>query len=182
MLKFLTFGMQHSCSRFFRSNDMKVNTQQFEYEEYGSAEELSPADASLLQAAKNATRDAYAPYSRFRVAAALQLANGERVIGTNQENASYPVGICAERTGLSAAAALYPGVAVETIAVSYDNELGPSAHPITPCGICRQTLAEYQQRFHAPIRLVLGGLSGKVIVIPDAGYLLPFSFSSENMK
>ncbi|AWO02149.1 cytidine deaminase [Chitinophaga alhagiae] len=161
---------------------MKINTQQFSYEEYANAGELNPADASLLQAAKDATRQAYAPYSRFRVGAALQLANGQRVTGTNQENASYPVGICAERTALSAASAQYPGVAVETLAVSYDNELGPSQHPITPCGICRQTLAEYQQRFQAPIRLVLGGLSGKVIVIPDAALLLPLSFSSENMK
>lgn len=182
MLKFLIFGKQHACSRLFNTSSMKINTQQFSYEEYTSAADLSPADASLLQAAKDAARQAYAPYSRFRVGAALQLANGQRVTGSNQENASYPVGICAERTALSAAASLYPGVAVETLAVSYDNELGPSQHPITPCGICRQTLAEYQQRFRTPIRLVLGGLSGKVIVIPDAILLLPLSFSSDNMK
>ncbi|RPE12125.1 cytidine deaminase [Chitinophaga lutea] len=161
---------------------MKINTAQFVYEEYESAETLPPADAALLQAAKDATRQAYAPYSRFRVGAAAQLANGQVLTGTNQENASYPVGICAERTTLSAVSALYPGVAVETLAVSYDNEQGPSEQPVTPCGICRQTLAEYQQRFQRPIRLILGGLHGKVIVIPDAGHLLPLSFSADNMK
>lgn len=161
---------------------MQTRTQQVVYEEYNNADGLSPADASLLQAAKEATRHAYAPYSRFRVGAALQLANGERVIGTNQENAAYPVGICAERTGLSAASSLYPGIPVTTIAVSYDNEQGESLQPVSPCGICRQTLAEYQQRFGAPIRLILAGLSGKVIIVPDAGHLLPLSFSAESMK
>ncbi len=161
---------------------MKINTAQFDYEEYESAETLPPADAALLQAAKDATRQAYAPYSRFRVGAAALLTNGQVVTGTNQENASYPVGICAERTTLSAVSSFFPGVAVETLAVSYDNEQGPSEQPVTPCGICRQTLAEYQQRFQRPIRLILGGLRGKVIVIPDAGHLLPLSFSSDNMK
>lgn len=161
---------------------MKINTQPFEYEEYNSITELTPADAVLLRAAQAATADAYAPYSRFRVGAVAQLANGERVTGTNQENASYPVGICAERTTLSTASSLYPGVPVTTLAVSYNNEIGPSEAPITPCGICRQTLAEYQFRFKSPIRLILGGLTGKVIIIHDAGHLLPLSFSSDNMK
>ena len=123
----------------------------------------------------------YKGFEGDSLAAAL-LANGQVITGTNQENASYPVGICAERTTLSAVSALYPGVAVETLAVSYDNEQGPSEQPVTPCGICRQTLSEYQQRFQRPIRLILGGLQGKVIVIPDAGHLLPLSFSADNMK
>lgn len=161
---------------------MKTNTQAFTYEEYDGIEELSPADASLLRAAQAGTAKAYAPYSRFRVAAAALLANGEQVIGTNQENASYPVGICAERTALSTASSLYPGIPVTALAVSYDNGEGPSNEPISPCGICRQTMAEYQHRFQAPIRLIMGGLHGKVIVVNNAAHLLPFSFSADSMK
>lgn len=161
---------------------MEKKTQQISFEEHADASTLSPEDASLLQAAREATRYAYAPYSRFRVGAMLQLANGQRVMGTNQENASYPVGICAERTGLSAASSLYPDIPVQTIAISYDNELGVSDKPISPCGICRQTLVEYQQRFHAPIRLILAGLTGPILLIPDAGQLLPLTFSSNDMK
>lgn len=153
-----------------------------EFETYADSSALPAGEASLLQRARSATKDAYAPYSRFRVAAAALLANGEILTGTNQENASYPVGICAERTVLSAASSLYPGVPVQTIAVSYDNELAPSTEPIAPCGICRQTLMEYQARFNGPIRLILSGLTGKVIVVADSADLMPLSFSAKSMK
>lgn len=161
---------------------MAKKTAQIIYEEHDDESTLTPEEASLLRAAREATKQAYAPYSRFRVGAMLLMENGEMVTGTNQENASFPVGICAERVGLSAASSRYPGMPVRVIAVSYDNELGASDRPITPCGICRQTLAEYQQRFSAPIRLILAGLTGKIWVIPDSGALLPLSFSADDMK
>lgn len=161
---------------------MAKKTAQIIYEEHDDESKLTPEEASLLRAAREATKQAYAPYSRFRVGAMLLMENGEMVTGTNQENASFPVGICAERVGLSAASSRYPGMPVRVIAVSYDNELGASDRPITPCGICRQTLAEYQQRFSAPIRLILAGLTGKIWVIPDSGALLPLSFSADDMK
>ena len=151
------------------------------YEEYVSDRELSASDAELLKAAKNAIADAYAPYSRFRVGAAARLVNGEVVTGSNQENASFPAGICAERTLLSAVASRYPGVAIDTLAISYSNENGPSDRPISPCGICRQSLQEMEQRTGHPIRLVLGGLEGKVFVLPEAGQLLPLAFSAEEL-
>ncbi|HLZ87708.1 MAG TPA: cytidine deaminase [Puia sp.] len=152
------------------------------YEEYASAQELPAPDAFLLSRALAATRDAYAPYSRFRVGAAARLANGEVITGTNQENASYPVGICAERTLLSVAGALYPGVAIETLAVSYYNEHGVSERPIAPCGICRQSLQEFEQRTGRAMRVILGGASGKVIVLEGSGLLLPFAFSGDELK
>ena len=151
------------------------------YHVYDDASELPPADAGLLDAARKATVQAYAPYSRFRVGAAATLKNGSVVTGSNQENASFPVGICAERVLLSAVASLHPGEPVVTLAVSYINEDGPSGTPITPCGICRQSLAEYQSRTGTAIRLVLSGQSGPVWVIDDAGALLPLGFSSEDM-
>jgi len=147
---------------------------------YNSAEELNPNDEALLAAAREATKNAYAPYSKFLVGAVAALANGETVSGTNQENASYPVGICAERVLLSCIATLYPGIAVHTIAISYNNVNGDSTHPISPCGICRQSLAEYEERVNQPIRIVLSGLSGEVYIIEKASHLLPLSFSASD--
>src|SRR5579871_2506108 len=149
----------------------------FSYEEYASEADLPAADAVLLRAAKEATAHAYAPYSHFRVGAAARLTGGAIVTGSNQENASFPAGICAERTVLSAVAAQYPGAAVETVAISYRNENGPSDKPISPCGICRQSLQEAEDRTGQPIRLVLGGFTGKIIVIPRAAVLLPLGFT-----
>jgi cytidine deaminase len=153
----------------------------FQYEQYDSAEALEADDRALLIAAQQATRHAYAPYSRFRVGAAARLANGQTVTGTNQENASYPAGICAERTLMSTAASLYPGIAILTMAITYDNENGPSDTPISPCGICRQSLQEFEQRTHHPIRLILSGLKGEIFVIPRSVLLLPFAFTSEEL-
>jgi cytidine deaminase len=146
------------------------------YEEYGSDGELAAADAVLLQAAREVTVNAYAPYSRFRVGAAARLMNGVVITGVNQENASFPAGICAERTLLSVAAAQYPGMGIETLAISYRNENGASDKPISPCGICRQSLLEFEQRTGRAIRLVLGGMEGPIAVIPEACQLLPIAF------
>ncbi len=154
----------------------------FSFEVYDSITELNDADAQLLIKAKEALKHAYAPYSHFNVGATAILQNGVFVNGTNQENASYPVGICAERVLLSSASSQFPGVAIETIAISYYNENGISNKPASPCGICRQTLAEYEERQHQPIRLILGGLEGKVYIISKAAELLPLGFSSSDLK
>lgn len=155
----------------------------FEYLSYPDDTTLSSDDLKLLQEARTATANAYAPYSKFNVGAVMLLENGQLVRGTNQENASYPVGICAERVALSAASSLYPGVAVKTIAVSYHNLSGSSDTPISPCGICRQSLSEQENRQPGqPIRLIMGGLTGKVIILETTRHLLPFGFSAEDMK
>jgi cytidine deaminase len=143
---------------------------------------LEPADSLLLDAARKATEDAYAPYSKFRVGAAVRLRTGQILTGSNQENASFPAGICAERVTLSAASAAFPGTAITDLALTYINESGSSNHPISPCGICRQTLAEYEQRFGQSIRLILGGISGEIYVINRATDLLPFAFSSQELN
>lgn len=149
--------------------------------EYESSDELSNEDAALLQQARITTEQAYAPYSNFKVGAAALLANGAIVSGTNQENASYPVGICAERVLLSAAAAQYPGTAIDTIAVSYKSDTIKNYEPVSPCGMCRQALIEQQERFNKNIRLILSGQNGKVHVIENAGDLLPFAFESSHL-
>lgn len=153
----------------------------FQYEVYESSGELSPEDSLLVEAARQATKDAYAPYSRFHVGAVAKLENGEFVRGTNQENASYPAGICAERVLLSAASSLYPNQAIQTLAISYDNKRGPSDHPISPCGICRQSLQEFEQRTGQPVRLILSGQEGRIYVIPRSSFLLPFAFTADKL-
>lgn len=153
----------------------------FDFEVYHSINDLSAADAELLHDAQAATTMAYAPYSHFQVGAMALLANGKKVAGSNQENASYPVGLCAERVLLSAASSLYPGIPIHTIAISYQGESVVSNRPISPCGICRQTLVEYETRFKHPIRLILGGKEGKIWIIPQSSLLLPFGFTGDDL-
>ena len=152
------------------------------FEEYDSIRELTNDDAHLLEEARNATAHAYAPYSAFHVGAAARLTNGLIVTGTNQENASFPVGICAERVLLSAVFSQYPDEIIDTIAVSYNNLKGESKNPVAPCGLCRQTLQESEQRYHRPIRLILGGMEGRVLVLPSASLLLPFAFTKAELE
>ena len=156
---------------------MKKIDHTFSYDILDSIDELSSEDVLLLNEAKRATAQAYAPYSKFRVSAAARLINGKIITGTNQENASYPAGICAERVLLSAASSLYPNVSIDTMAITYINENGKSDQPISPCGICRQSLQEYEQRLKHPIRLILSGTVGKVFVINKSSFLLPLAFS-----
>ncbi len=161
---------------------MNKDVFQFSYEVYNSIADLNEQDAWLVSQARQVTGAAYAPYSNFNVGSVAKLANGEIVSGTNQENASYPVSICAERVLLASAATLYPEVPVDTMAISYHNINGLSDHPISPCGMCRQSLVEYEERVKQPIRLLLSGLDGKVIVIEKASSLLPLSFGSIDLK
>lgn len=164
------------------SQIMKQDKFEFSFEIYESIDELSQEDQQLLSEARRVSGNAYAPYSNFQVGAAARLSNGKIVTGSNQENASFPVGICAERALLSSASSLYPGTAIETIAVSYQSEIVKSDHPISPCGMCRQSLQEFEGRMKKPIRLVLGGMEGKVYVIHSAGQLLPLAFTGGELK
>ena len=153
----------------------------FDYACFASASELDPADKALLEKARAITAAAYAPYSNFKVGAAAVLDDGRIVTATNQENASYPVGICAERTLLSAESAMHANKRILTLAISYASE-GKNDRPISPCGLCRQSLAEYEQRSQQPIRLLLGGQTGAVYIIPDCVSLLPLGFSGEDLN
>jgi len=147
----------------------------FDYEVYDDISSLGQEDQTLLLNAQQAAGNAYAPYSRFSVGAAAQLGNGELVTGSNQENASFPAGLCAEGTVLAVAAVRFPGVPIRNLAISYKSGEN-SDHPIAPCGICRQQLQEFSVRTDSQIRLILGGMTGKVIVVENASSLLPFSF------
>jgi cytidine deaminase len=160
---------------------MKEQKFEFTYQVYNSSDELDEKDAWLLNEAREVTNQAYAPYSRFFVGAVARLLNGEIVAGTNQENASFPVGICAERVLLSTISSLYPGTPIDTLAISYKSEMAKSDHPISPCGMCRQALQEFENRT-GKIRLILGGMEGKIYIIHSSVQLLPLAFSSEELS
>jgi len=161
---------------------MQQNKYEFNYTVYKSSEELPAELQALLHKAREVTEQAYAPYSNFQVGAVARLANDEQVIGSNQENASFPVGLCAERVLLASVSSQYPKIPIDTIAISYKSKEHKSDHPISPCGICRQSLQEYENRISQPIQLVLGGLSGPVYVIDSASRLLPLAFTSEELR
>ena len=140
-------------------------------------DELSTEDRQLVEQAIEATRRSYAPYSHFRVGAAVRLENGEIVIGCNQENAAYPSGLCAERTALFAAGAQYPDVPVKVLAVAArgtDGEM--TEEPTGPCGSCRQVIIESETRAKHPIRILLYGRRC-VYIIDGIRQLMPLTFS-----
>lgn len=138
--------------------------------------ELSGEEQLLIEAAKEATHGSYAPYSQFFVGSALRLQNGSIVIGNNQENASYPCGLCAERTALFAANSQYPSLRVEALAIAARNTDGFLKSPITPCGSCRQVMLEVEHRQKTPIKIYLYGEMG-VYKIASSADLLPLQFT-----
>lgn len=142
-------------------------------------EKLSPSDdQKLLNEAEKAMHNAYAPYSQFKVGAAVLLENGKVFTGNNQENAAYPSGLCAERVAIMYAASQYPNIAIKTVAVICETK---SNDPITPCGACRQVIAEYEQLSGKKIRMVLGTPGGKVYVAQGIETFLPFMFGKKQL-
>lgn len=159
---------------------MKTATITFQYLQT-TGEELSSAERRLLDAAKEACSKAYAPYSKFRVGAAVMLDNGLIVAGNNQENAAYPSGTCAERCAIFYANANYPDNAVSAIAIVAMDSGGSVTHsPVTPCGACRQVLLETENRYATPIRILLCGAKD-VYVMESARSLLPLQFDAKNV-
>ncbi|MBI5010591.1 MAG: cytidine deaminase, partial [Bacteroidia bacterium] len=128
-----------------------------------------------------AAANAYAPYSGFRVGAALRLESGKTVKGANVENAAFPSGICAERSAISASVSNYPDDKPYVIAIAAFNEEGLTDEPVTPCGNCRQVIAEEESRTRTRIKLILGGKK-RIYVIESIGSLLPLQFSKNNLR
>ena len=145
------------------------------YFEYDSPAELTSDYQVLVEKAKEATKDAYAPYSKFRVGAAVLLENGEIIIGTNQENAAYPSGLCAERVAIFYANSKYPDQAVKAIAVASFFNGKFNETPVYPCGSCRQVLLETQTRYNKPMDIIMYG-SNSVQIVKSAKLLLPLCF------
>ena len=150
------------------------------YEEFSSVAEMLPEDQELVAAALDAQKGSYSPYSHFQVGAALKLANGLVVKGANQENAAYPSGLCAERTAMFWAGANYPDVPMETLAIAGADHGVLCESPASPCGACRQVMAEYQKKHGVPMKIILVG-SKRIRKFTCVDDLLPFIFDSLTM-
>ncbi|MBQ8243321.1 MAG: cytidine deaminase [Bacteroidaceae bacterium] len=144
-------------------------------------DELTSEEQQLVEEARQATFRSYSPYSHFSVGASVLLANGVILSGSNQENAAYPSGLCAERTVLFYANSQYPNQPITMMAIAARSEKGFTEIPITPCGACRQVLAETERRFEQPIRILLYGET-ETIIIDGVKDLLPFLFDEDILK
>lgn len=158
---------------------MKQSIFKVTVKEFDNPDELIPSDKALVRTAFDAARKAYAPYSGFTVGAALRLTNGVVISGNNQENAAYPSGLCAERVAMFYAASQYPGIAFEALAIVARADGVDLSEPVTPCGSCRQVMAEYEQLNEAGMRVIMATESGKTILVEGTENLLPLAFLSK---
>lgn len=149
--------------------------------DFAQLEELDELDRELVERAKAATQNSYANYSHFHVGAAVRLADGQIVIGANQENAAFPSSLCAERSAIFAAQSNYPEQAITTLAIAARNENGFMAKPVSPCGACRQVILEMEDRYQRPVRILLYGTSG-TYAIGSVKDLLPLTFVDADMR
>ena len=140
--------------------------------------ELSKDDKMLMDKAFEAKKTSYAPYSKFNVGAAILLENNQIVLGSNQENAAYPSGMCAERVAIWKAGSQFPNINIQKIAITASSALKKVDKPVGPCGACRQALSEYEVKQAQPFELLFMGEIGEIVKINSLNALLPFSFDS----
>lgn len=143
---------------------------------YQSIEELPKEVQSLMEQAVAIRKNAYAPYSKFRVGAAILLDNDKIVLGSNQENAAYPSGLCAERVAIFQSGAIYPDAKIIKMAISAASDTNPTLSPIPPCGGCRQSISEYEFKQNTPIEIYFMGESGEIYKSDSIKNLLPLTF------
>jgi cytidine deaminase len=146
---------------------------------YDTLQELSTEIQDLMNQAVEIRKKAYAPYSQFRVGAALLLDNGKIVLGSNQENAAYPSGLCAERVAIFHAGSIYPEAKILKIAITAASDTNQTTAPIPPCGSCRQSIAEYEIKQETPIEIFFMGEIGEVYKSASLKNLLPFMFDKK---
>ncbi len=146
---------------------------------FSSIDELEALDRELMEKAHEVRKLAYAPYSKFQVGVALLLDNGKVITGTNQENAAYPSGLCAERVAIFYAGANYPEAAIQKIFISASPEDKELNEPIPPCGACRQSIAEYEIKQSADIEIFFMGATGEIYKSDSLKNLLPLLFDKK---
>jgi len=161
---------------------MKKKKLSFDVSVYDSITELSQTDINLMQKAVEARKNAYAPYSNFSVGAAVLLGNGKIVLGNNQENASFPAGLCAERVAVFQAGAIYPNVKILSVAISATSKNYQVSKPAAPCGNCRQAMIEYEQKQKQSVTLLLMGELGAVYKCDSISDILPLAFSNSFLE
>jgi len=145
---------------------------------YTDVSELSSEDKMLMDKAVEARKKAYAPYSKFKVGAALLLENNQIVLGNNQENAAYPSGMCAERVAIWKAGSEFPGIKILKLVISASSSITKVERPVGPCGACRQSLSEYEIKQKQPFEVLFMGEVGEIVKTASLLSLLPFSFDS----
>ena len=153
--------------------EISINTS---FTVYQSVAELPQDVQSLMEQAVEIRKKAYAPYSKFRVGAALLLDNGKVVLGSSQENAAYPSGLCAERVAIFQSGAIYPEAKIVKMAISAASDANKTTTPIPPCGACRQSISEYEFKQEYPIEIYFMGESGEVYLSKSISNLLPLTF------
>jgi cytidine deaminase len=153
--------------------DIIISTQ---FSVFESVEQLPSTIQNLMEQAVSVRKNAYAPYSKFRVGAALLLDNGKTVLGSNQENAAYPSGLCAERVAVFQAGAIYPDAKILKMAITAASDTNQTTTPIPPCGSCRQSIAEYEIKQESPIEIYFMGEIGTIYKSDSLKNLLPFMF------
>ncbi|SEA85057.1 cytidine deaminase [Flavobacterium gillisiae] len=158
---------------------MKKITITSQFSAYNSLQELPTDIQDLMEQAVAVRKNAYAPYSKFRVGAALLLDNGKIVLGSNQENAAYPSGLCAERVAIFHAGAVYPNAKILKMAITAASDTNKTIAPIPPCGACRQSIAEYETRQETPIEIYFMGETGDIYKSDSLKNLLPFMFDKK---
>ena len=152
---------------------------QIDYEVFDHYNELNATEQRLVDKAYEIAKQAYAPYSKFHVGAAVELASGEIFVGNNQENIAYPSGLCAERVALFHVGATHPNAIIKTLVVVAKGDLIKPEQCVSPCGACRQVIAESESRQKEPIRLILVAQTGKSFVFEKSSDLLVFPFGVE---
>jgi cytidine deaminase len=150
----------------------------FKFQLYPNWESFQTIDISVVNKAFEAMEKAYAPYSKFKVGAALLLEDGQIIQGNNQENIAYPSGLCAERVALFHAGAQFPGIAVDLICIVAKGDLMPISQLLSPCGACRQVMLESENRQNKPIRIILVNQDNRTMCIDSVQNLLPFGFGT----
>jgi cytidine deaminase len=155
---------------------MEVIKQESNLYKYASIDDVNSVLKNLMLKAKEASKNAYSPYSKFNVGCALLLANDEIILGNNQENIAFPSGLCAERTAIFYAGANFPTVPIKAMAVTAFSDNYEVNNPVMPCGACLQSISEYELRFENKIELILQGNSGPVFVANGIKTFLPFQF------
>lgn len=170
--------MKKSKEQIMTSDEQKAKKMTFQtaYELHRSLDSLEAIDRELIETATQALEDSYSPYSNFKVGAALLLDNGQIIKGSNQENASYPLCLCAERVAFAAAAVQFPKNKVITLAVTAKSASRIMDEPISPCGACRQVIREVELKHDQDMRIILRGETGDIYIFENGSALLPFSF------
>jgi cytidine deaminase len=160
---------------------LEKKTLNFSYSVFSAVGDLEPELNHLVHAAIKACDNAYAPYSHFRVGAAVLLATGGVIIGSNQENMAYPSGLCAERVALFAARSQFPDVPIKALAIAAQGKQGQLNGPVTPCGGCRQVMAEYEMLQNVNFKVLLAHPGGQVWMLDRATSLLPMAFFARGL-